>query len=736
MSSSGIAVDKRRSSDVSEKPFEPPPHEAPLWRKCIAELFGTVLLVGFGTGVVAQVKVDVVGNYLALSIGWACGLVFGILASVRISGAHLNPAVSLALCVSKLMPWRNLLPYIGSQILGAFIGAAITFLCYYQEMEVKDLSNAGVFATYPRPGTNAFNQIVNEMVGTALLTTAIAAVIDSKDKAPANRFHIAGFVGLALLAIGLCFGANTGYAINPARDFGPRLFTALAGWGPQVFTADNYYFWVPIVGPMLGGTIELFGTAVLITLGTGVVAQVKVCGVGNFLCITIGWACGVVFGVLASYRISGAHLNPAVSLALCVSKLMPWRNLLPYIGSQILGAFIGAAITFLCYYQEMEAKDLSNAGVFATYPRPGTNAFNQIVNEIVGTALLTTAIAAVIDSKDKAPANRFHIAGFVGLVVLAIGLCFGANTGYAINPARDFGPRLFTALAGWGSQVFTADNYYFWVPIVGPMLGGTIDIFLKTCRQSSGSSSTVAQSPSGEPPLWKKCFAEMFGTAILLAFGTGVVAQVNVCGLGNYLCIAIGWACGVTFGVLASYRISGAQLNPAVSLALCVCNLMPWRNLVPYVASQVLGAFIGACITFLCYYQDFEVKDLSNAGVFATYPRAGNNAFNSVVNEVVGSALLTAAIAAIGDTKDSAPANRFHVAGFVGLVVLTIGISFGVNTGYAINPARDFGPRLFSAMAGWGSQVFTADNYYFWVPIVGPLMGGTIGMALQRLVLR
>ncbi|KAF4667851.1 hypothetical protein FOL47_003357 [Perkinsus chesapeaki] len=206
---------------------------------------------------VAQVKVDVVGNYLALSIGWACGLVFGILASVRISGAHLNPAVSLALCVSKLMPWRNLLPYIGSQILGAFIGAAITFLCYYQEMEVKDLSNAGVFATYPRPGTNAFNQIVNEMVGTALLTTAIAAVIHSKDKAPANRFHIAGFVGLALLAIGLCFGANTGYAINPARDFGPRLFTALAGWGPQVFTADNYYFWVPIVGPMLGGTIGI-----------------------------------------------------------------------------------------------------------------------------------------------------------------------------------------------------------------------------------------------------------------------------------------------------------------------------------------------------------------------------------------------------------------------------------------------------------------------------------------------
>ncbi|KAF4694093.1 hypothetical protein FOZ60_009205 [Perkinsus olseni] len=244
---------------------------------------------------------------------------------------------------------------------------------------------------------------------------------------------------------------------------------------------------------------------------------------------------------------------------------------------------------------------------------------------------------------------------------------------------------------------------------------------------------TTTSQEKEPPPLWRKCLAEVFGTAVLLAFGSGVVAQVNVCGLGNYLCIAIGWALGVTFGVLASFRISGAHLNPAVSLASCVYKQMPWKDLLPYVGSQVLGAFIGACITYLCYYQDFKVQDLSNAGVFATYPREGDNAFNSVVNEVVGSSLLTAAIAAVTDPQDKAPANRFHVAGFVGLVVLAIGLSFGVNTGYAINPARDFGPRLFSALAGWGPQVFTADNYYFWVPIVGPLMGGTLGMGIQRL---
>ncbi|EER12279.1 Aquaglyceroporin, putative [Perkinsus marinus ATCC 50983] len=252
------------------------------------------------------------------------------------------------------------------------------------------------------------------------------------------------------------------------------------------------------------------------------------------------------------------------------------------------------------------------------------------------------------------------------------------------------------------------------------------------CLPPPTRSSSERKEP---PPLWRKCLAEVFGTAVLLAFGSGVVAQVNVCGLGNYLCIAIGWALGVTFGALASFRISGAHLNPAVSLASCVYKQMPWKELLPYVVSQVVGAFIGACITYLCYYQDFEVQDLSNAGVFATYPREGNNAFNSFVNEVVGSALLTAAIAAITDAQDETPANRFIVAGFVGLVVLVIGLSFGVNTGYAINPARDFGPRLFSALAGWGSQVFTADNYYFWVPIVGPLVGGTLGMGIQRLIL-
>ncbi|KAF4715872.1 hypothetical protein FOZ63_028574, partial [Perkinsus olseni] len=260
------------------------------------------------------------------------------------------------------------------------------------------------------------------------------------------------------------------------------------------------------------------------------------------------------------------------------------------------------------------------------------------------------------------------------------------------------------------------DNKTFWVlsNLVKLQLRQQEHEQYKRYHDKIATVSTTSSQEKEPPPLWRKCLAEVFGTAVLLAFGSGVVAQVNVCGLGNYLCIAIGWALGVTFGVLASFRISGAHLNPAVSLASCVYKQMPWKDLLPYVGSQVLGAFIGACITYLCYYQDFKVQDLSNAGVFATYPREGDNAFNSVVNEVVGSSLLTAAIAAVTDPQDKAPANRFHVAGFVGLVVLAIGLSFGVNTGYAINPARDFGPRLFSALAGWGPQVFTADNYYFW----------------------
>ena len=115
---------------------------------------------------------------------------------------------------------------------------------------------------------------------------------------------------------------------------------------------------------------------------------------------------------------------------------------------------------------------MDTAGIFATYPASYLSTSGALIDQIVGTAILMLVISAIGDARNSVPGNVGPLA--VGFLVMAIGMCFGLNAGYAINPARDFGPRLFTALAGWGGQVFTANNYYFWVPIVGPLIGGPL----------------------------------------------------------------------------------------------------------------------------------------------------------------------------------------------------------------------------------------------------------------------
>jgi MIP family channel proteins len=177
--------------------------------------------------------------------------------------------------------------------------------------------------------------------------------------------------------------------------------------------------------------------------------------------------------------ISGAHLNPAVTLALAVHRRFAWRKVLPYCAAQLAGALVASAIVFFTYHEALDHFDggtrtLETAGIWATYPQDYLTTFpGGFVDQVVGTALLILVIFAVGDQRNVAlPAALGPMV--VGASVLLIGMTYGLNAGYAINPARDFGPRLFTFLAGWGNEVFTAHDHWWWVPIVGPCCGAVL----------------------------------------------------------------------------------------------------------------------------------------------------------------------------------------------------------------------------------------------------------------------
>jgi glycerol uptake facilitator protein len=229
---------------------------------------------------------------------------------------------------------------------------------------------------------------------------------------------------------------------------------------------------------------EFLGTMVLIALGDGVVAMVQLFGnpaiggglevvKGGYTNLTIGWGLAVMMGICIAGRISGAHLNPAVTLALAVFRGFSWRKVIPYTAAQVVGAFAGAALVFWNYRPAFERADpaLEKAGVFTTFPEfPGYWGYG-LLDQIVGTALLVGLILAIVDPLNQPVAAWFQPVA-IGLVVMAIGISWGGMHGYAINPARDFGPRLFTWVAGFKNTGF-ADGVFL-IPIVGPYLGGLI----------------------------------------------------------------------------------------------------------------------------------------------------------------------------------------------------------------------------------------------------------------------
>jgi glycerol uptake facilitator protein len=239
--------------------------------------------------------------------------------------------------------------------------------------------------------------------------------------------------------------------------------------------------------PSLGAELlaEFLGTFVLILLGTGVVAMVVLFPTknpgevihGGFTNITLGWGLAVTMGIYVAGRISGAHLNPAVTLSLAVFRGFPWSKVLPYSIAQVAGAFVAAALVYRNYLPAFHQVDPAldhTAGVFTTFPAFPSMPSAGFLDQVIGTALLLLLIFAITDERNVSAASGILSPILIGLVVVAIGMSFGAMHGYAINPARDFGPRLFTVVAGFRNNGITDGTHQWWVPIAGPLLGGLI----------------------------------------------------------------------------------------------------------------------------------------------------------------------------------------------------------------------------------------------------------------------
>ncbi|MCX4704070.1 aquaporin family protein [Streptomyces sp. NBC_01352] len=254
--------------------------------------------------------------------------------------------------------------------------------------------------------------------------------------------------------------------------------------------------------------------------------------------------------------------------------------------------------------------------------------------------------------------------------------------------------------------------------------------------------------PTSKAGLVGELTAEFVGTMILILFGCGVVAQVVAGGaltdggLGDHDSIAWAWGLGVVLAVYVAARISGAHINPAVTLALAAFKGFPWSKVLPYALAQTAGAFVAALLVRWNYSEVLARADPGHTDkteiVFSTLPGNGGlpiSQLGAFRDQIIGTALLVLLVFAVTDLLNTPPGA--NMAPFIiGLIVVAIGMAWGTNAGYAINPARDLGPRLAAFLTGYGGAWRDQNgDLYFWVPIVGPLVGGLVGALLYRLLI-
>jgi glycerol uptake facilitator len=266
---------------------------------------------------------------------------------------------------------------------------------------------------------------------------------------------------------------------------------------------------------------EFLGTFTLLVFGLGVVAHAVLRnGVGdpapppgffgNFTTINFAWGFGVVMGIYVAGGISGAHINPAVTLALALRRGFPWAKVGPYWVAQLLGAFVAALLirwNFYEWFNQVDpGKTFDTQGVYSTSPGPGMSVLGGFRSEFIGTAILVMLVLAITDARNTAPGANLA-PWIIGIAVVAIGMSLGALSGYAINPARDFGPRLASWFTGWSTAMQApGGDFYAWVPIIGPLLGGVAgayvyDFFVGNFLPAEGEVGETVEDPSTGRPV-------------------------------------------------------------------------------------------------------------------------------------------------------------------------------------------------------------------------------------------
>ncbi|KAI3412002.1 hypothetical protein GPALN_002056 [Globodera pallida] len=247
-----------------------------LVRMLLCEFVATAFLIFVGLAVEVQAQFN---SHPAnsSSIGWGLALVFAVQMAFPLSGGHLNPAVSLSAWSFGNLPFAHFLLYSIAQTAGAFIGAALTYLIYFDKIAEFDggaravygpKATAAVFATYPGPHLSLLGSIIDQTSCTAVLCFIIGIITDKHNRIPTVAQPV--MMGMMLTVICMAFGMNAGNAMNPARDFGPRLFTFMAGYGWEVFSYNSYkWFWVPILCPLFGAIVGSWAYQLIISAQIG-----------------------------------------------------------------------------------------------------------------------------------------------------------------------------------------------------------------------------------------------------------------------------------------------------------------------------------------------------------------------------------------------------------------------------------------------------------------------------------
>src|SRR6185312_10933966 len=236
----------------------------------------------------------------------------------------------------------------------------------------------------------------------------------------------------------------------------------------------------------------------------------------------------------------------------------------------------------------------------------------------------------------------------------------------------------------------------------------------------------------GKKQYFGELISEAIAVFIIIGFGDSVAAMYSLYSpspyQGSYWGVCIAWGLSVTMAIYATGSVSGTHANPAVTLALAMYRKFPWGKVVPYCVSQVIGGFIAAA--------HVTRAQGGSAGVFFTHPGLYVTPLHAFGDQIILTAFLIFGIFAITEQYNEMAPKANSGAFMIGLLVALIGASMGYLEAWAINPARDFGPRAFCFFAGWGRSAFPSPENYWWVPIAGPLIGGVIGGAAYQYLIR